>query len=200
MPWPKSLAGPSYVLLLALLLTSLSAEAAAADELNLTQLMTRLAQRKETSARYVERKHFRLLSAPLETSGTLKFRAPDYLEKRTVKPYPESLILSGDTLTFENPRRKQKRVLSLQSYPIVWALVESIRSTLAGDVGALQRHYRVQLNGSAKQWRLLLQPIDLKMRGLVQAIGISGRNDVIDTIEIQEADGDRSVMSIKEGG
>ena len=42
----------------------------------------------------------------------------------------------------------------LQDYPVLWAFVESIRSTLAGDLQSLNRFYRVELDGSERDWRL----------------------------------------------
>jgi hypothetical protein len=35
----------------------------------------------------------------LESSGELSFDAPDRLEKRTIKPRPDALLLDGDKLT-----------------------------------------------------------------------------------------------------
>lgn len=163
---------------------------------DLGQLMHSLAQVKSTRGEFVERKHLSILNAPLEFSGTIVYTAPSHLEKRTLLPKPESMVLDQDRLTLE--RKNQRRSLVLQDYPVIWALVEGIRSTLAGDLQTLNRFYRVSLEGSANQWRLLLIPSETQMQGVVSEIRIDGSKNRIASIEILETGGDRSVMTITE--
>jgi hypothetical protein len=67
------------------------------------------------------------------------------------------------------------------------------------DLQTLSRFYRIGLEGSDDQWRLLLAPASQKkMRATVREIRISGSKNRIRTIEILEAEGDRSVMTIAE--
>jgi len=175
-----------------------AAEKSADSGWTVEQLMQRLAQVKSARATFVERKHMRILNAPLELTGTLVYTAPGYLEKHTLKPKPESLILEKDTLTFEDRTRKRRRVLKLQEYPVVWAFVESIRSTLAGDLQSLNRFYRVSLEGSELEWRLTLDPREPGIQRMVEQIRIAGSRTSIRSIEITEAEGDRSVMTVTE--
>ena len=160
--------------------------------------MLQLSQVKESKARFVERKYLKVLKAPLELSGTLTYVRPGRLEKRTLKPKPETLIVADDKLTLENPARNDKRVLKLQDYPVLWGFVESIRATLGGDVKALERFYRVELEGAPARWQLYLTPRDRKMNEVISLIRIDGSHARVDTIEVQEARGDRSVMKIYE--
>jgi len=175
-----------------------AAETAPEASWSVEQLMQRLAQVKSAKATFVERKHLRILSAPLESSGTLVYTAPGYLEKHTLKPKPESLVLEKDTLTFEDKTRNRRRTLKLQEYPVIWAFVESIRSTLAGDLQSLNRFYRVALEGSELDWRLTLDPREPDIQRMVNQIRIAGSRTSIRSIEIIEAEGDRSVMTIAE--
>lgn len=165
-------------------------------EWSVEQLMQSLRQVKSARGKFVERKYLAILSSPLEFSGTLLYTAPGRLEKHTLSPKPETMVLEQDRFTIENKDRKERRTLVLQDYPVIWAFVESIRSTLAGDLQTLNRFYRVTLEGSETQWRLLLKPGEPKMQALVSEIRISGGNNRIRTIEIIEAEGDRSVMTI----
>ncbi len=179
-----------------------AAEAAADSASDATwsveQLMQRLAQVKSAKATFVERKHLRILDSPLELSGTLIYTAPGHLEKHTLKPKPESLVLEKDTLTFEDRTRGRRRTLRLQEYPVVWAFVESIRSTLAGDLQSLNRFYRVALHGSESDWRLTLDPREPDIQRMVSQIRIAGSRTSIRTIEITETHGDHSVMTVSE--
>ena len=185
--------------LAAMLASLLSGGAWAADApWSIEQLMQRLAQVRSAKVSFVERKHLRILSAPLESSGTLVYTAPGNLEKHTLAPKPESLVLDKDTLTFEDKTRNRRRTLRLQDYPVLWIFVEGLRSTLAGDLQNLNRLYRVALEGSESDWRLTLDPRDAGIQRMVNQIRLTGSGTSIRSIEITEAEGDRSVMTLTE--
>jgi len=176
--------------------TAVAAEAGDAAGWDIKRLMQELAQVKTAQGRFVERKHLAILNAPLELSGTLVYVAPSRLEKHTLAPRPESLVLERGELTVESKERNQRRTLVLQDYPVVWAFVESIRSTLAGDLPTLSRFYQVSLDGGERRWRLTLKPSEPGMRDVVSEIRINGDRSWINAIEIIETGGDRSVMTI----
>jgi outer membrane lipoprotein-sorting protein len=171
---------------------------AASGAWGLPQLMQSLAQVQSSTARFKERKYLAVLVAPLDSSGTLSFQAPGHLEKHTLKPKAESLLLDQGVLTIESKARNLKRTLVLQEYPAVWALVESIRSTLAGDLPTLQRFYKIKLKGNANKWSMVLVPLDPRTHQLMSEIVVSGRDAHVTEIETTESSGDRSIMTILE--
>jgi outer membrane lipoprotein-sorting protein len=162
------------------------------------QLMLSLSQVKSSKARFVEQKYLAMLTFPAELSGTLIYKAPSRFEKHTLTPNVESMILDQDKIVFENPGKQQKHQLSLQDYPAIRGMVESIRSTLAGDLTTLNRFYNVKLEGNAAKWQLILLPSETKIKFMINEILISGSDNHINTIEIKESEGDRSVMTLKE--
>ena len=161
---------------------------------DVTQLMQALAQNKSGRATFVEKKYIAMLDQPVESSGELLYTAPDRLEKRTLKPRPESLLIENGALIVE--RGKRRMVLRLQEYPELVAFTESIRGTLAGDLAALKRIYNLELEGSQERWTLTLRPMETKMLDVVQRIRIGGSRAEVKSIEIEQADKDRSVMLI----
>jgi outer membrane lipoprotein-sorting protein len=177
-----------------------AAESGDAAGWDIKRLMQELGQVKTANARFVERKHLAILNAPLEISGTLVYVAPSRLEKHTLAPRPESLVLEREELTIESKERNQRRTLVLQDYPVIWAFVESIRSTLACDLPTLSRFYQVSLDGGERRWRLTLKPSEPGMQGVVSEIRISGDRSWINAIEIIETGGDRSVMTMTRDG
>ncbi len=177
---------------LALLLVTAFTHAAGLD---IDQLMQGLAQVRNGQASFVEKKYIAMLDKPVESSGELFYSAPDRLEKRTLKPKPESMILEGDTLVIE--RGRQKHSLQLQDYPELAAVIDSIRGILAGDRKALERSYRLSLEGSVERWTLQLLPIDEKMQMVIRRISIAGAHNAVSSIEISRTDGDRSLMLIE---
>ena len=161
---------------------------------DLDQLMQSLATAKNGHASFIEKKSIAILDKPVESSGELFYTAPDRLEKRTLKPKAESMVLDKDKLIVE--QRGKKHVLSLQSYPEIAAFIDSIRGTLAGDRKTLERTYKLSMSGTRQDWDLSLLPLEDKMKKVVTSINISGDDNMLKTIEIKQADGDSSVMII----
>ncbi|MBA3058686.1 MAG: outer membrane lipoprotein carrier protein LolA [Gammaproteobacteria bacterium] len=180
-------------LALGLLLATTSPTALAAWDIQ--QLMDSLAQNRTSHASFVEKKTIAMLERPVESSGELFYTAPDHLEKRTLKPKPESMVIDGADLLIE--RGRQKHRLQLQAYPELAAFIDSIRGTLAGDRQALESNYQLSLEGTAQRWTLQLLPKGDKMLAVVQRIRITGAHDQVRSIEITQADGDSSLMSIE---
>ncbi|MDD5390931.1 MAG: outer-membrane lipoprotein carrier protein LolA [Gallionellaceae bacterium] len=171
---------------------TLSAQAA---QFTVSQLMAALANNKHGAASFTEKKFISILDQPVESSGELLFIPPARLEKRTLKPKRETLVLDGDVLSIE--RRRQKHVLQLKDYPEVAGMIESMRATLAGDRKALERIYHLALQGDRERWTLVLIPRDAKVGGMVARIRMDGSQDEVRAVEILQADGDRSLMSIQ---
>ncbi len=170
----------------------------AAVRWDVPQLMSALRQVKSATARFVERKHLHMMDKPLEVSGTLLYLAPDQLQKITIWPNWERLAVKQNLLTIEQDHEGNARTFSLTDHAEIGAFVESIRATLAGDLPTLTRFYAVTIEGDAADWRLLLLPKERKLQDLVKDIRIGGTGNNILMVETEEADGDRSVMSIVE--
>ncbi len=171
-----------------------SAAPAWAGDWQLDDLMQLLGRTKSGHARFVEKKYIAILDKPVESSGELVFVAPDRLEKHTLKPRSESMVLDGDRITME--QNSKRLTVNLRSYPEVAAFIESIRGTLAGDRQALEKVYKLDLTGSAERWQLVLVPIQARMSNIVKSIRIGGAHADVDSVMFDQADGDRSEMTI----
>ena len=169
--------------------------AAPADLRDLDQIMAMLAMRQHGRVEFIEQQFLAVLSHPIESSGELRYDAPDRLEKRTLKPHVETLILTGEELTVE--RAHSRRVMDLHAYPQVLPFVESIRATLAGDRKALERLFRLDFAGSVSRWTLTLVPLESKVKQSVSQVRIDGAGDQLLKVEIRQQDGDRSLMTLR---
>ncbi|MGT0244968.1 outer membrane lipoprotein carrier protein LolA [Burkholderia pyrrocinia] len=162
---------------------------------NLDRLMSTLAQHKSGRATFTETKYLSIATQPVESSGELVFVAPDHLEKHTLSPKPEHLVVDGDMLTVE--RNNRKYTLALARYPELGAFIDSIRATLAGNRFALEQVYKVALAGRGDDWTLTLTPLDSRMLKVVSTITLDGTRDVLRGVAIRQADGDHSVMRLQ---
>nr|WP_321815246.1 MULTISPECIES: outer membrane lipoprotein carrier protein LolA [unclassified Paraburkholderia] len=161
----------------------------------LDRLMSTLAQHKSGRAAFTETKYLAIATQPVESSGELSFVAPDHLEKNTLAPKPEHLVVDGDMLTVD--RNNHKYTLALARYPELGAFIESIRATLTGNRFALEQTYQVALTGNGDDWTLTLTPRDSQMRKTVSAITLEGTRDMLRSVAIQQAGGDHSVMRLR---
>jgi hypothetical protein len=125
----------------------------------------------------------------------LSFDAPDRLEKRTLEPRPEALIVDGDRLSEERGRRR--RVASLSDVPELLPLLTAVRATLAGDRAGLERWFAIDFGGDAARWTLRLEPLDRSLASAVTRIEIDGAGPDLLHVEIAYADGDRSRMTLR---
>ena len=151
--------------------------------------------RQHGRVEFVEQQFLAVLKQPIESSGELLYDAPDRLEKRTLKPRAETLVLSGGVLTVE--RGHNKRVMDLHSYPQVLPFVESIRATLAGDRNSLERLFHVDFAGSVSRWTITLVPLESKVKQSVSQVRIDGMREQLIKVEIRQPDGDRSLMTLR---
>jgi len=169
--------------------------AAAADEdAGLDELMRLLAERKHGHVAFTETHRLGLLQRPLHSSGELLYDAPDRLEKRTLKPEVEDLVLSGNLLTIH--RRGHTHILDLARYPGIADWIESIRATLAGDRASLERNFQVSYSGEPAHWKLVLVPRNADQDASIAEVRIEGSGAALHRLEIRQGDGDSSVMTI----
>lgn len=166
-----------------------------AADWDIDQLMGELAKTRVHHARFSETKSIAILEQAVESSGELFYSAPDRLEKRTLKPRAETMLIDDGILTIERGRKKYR--LPLQDYPELAAFIDSIRGTLAGDRRALERHYRLSLDGNAARWTLQLLPSQPRMQAVVKLIRIVGVRDAVRSVEILQTDGDSALMLIE---
>jgi len=158
------------------------------------ELLRLLAERRHDHVTFTEVQQLAILDRPLHSSGELLYDAPDRLEKRTLEPRREDLVLEHGMLSVE--RDHHRRSVALRDFPQAVPLVESLRATLAGDRAALARYFTVQFSGTLARWTLELTPTDATVERSVQHIVITGETDRIRTVQIRQSDGDTSTLTI----
>jgi len=179
-------------LVASLALPATASRAAAFDLAQLTALLSRV---RAGDATFTEQRRVEMLDRTLESSGRLSFRAPDTFVRETLKPRREKLEVTGNQLTMSLGDRS--RTVQLDSAPEAAVIVEAVRGTLTGNRESLERLFVATVSGAADRWSLELVPKDLRLRGQVSAVKVSGRDAVVREVLILLADGDRSTMTIE---
>ena len=169
--------------------------AMAAPGFDLDALMGLLGRVKSGEATFVETRRIEMLDRTLTSSGRLSFKAPDVFVRETLKPRHETLAVQGNTLTMSLGERS--RTMQLDASPEASVIVEAIRGTLTGNRGALERLFETKVAGDAVSGRSKLVPRDLRLRGQVASVRVSGQESIAREVRVLLADGDHSTMKIE---
>jgi hypothetical protein len=163
----------------------------------LNDVMSKLASVKIAKAEFTETRYLKLLVAPIQSTGVLTYTAPDKFEKLTLKPVEEKMTIAKHLVTLEEPAKGRKNTITPNSFPALSALIDALRGALSGNANLLSETFKVKIDGAASQWKLTLIPKEAIQYGYIHKITVSGKQDTIDSMEVLQADGDRSVLSMK---
>lgn len=165
-----------------------------ADDIDMPSLMRLFAASKSVKAEFAERKFVKILDAPVESNGELLFKAPDRLEKRTLLPRPETLVIEGSKVSID--RGTFKRTMSLDDFADMASLVRSLTATFRGDQVSIEQYFNWKLSGPANKWQLVLKPKTSKLFITLREVRLAGDNSYVHTVETTLTDGDRSLMTL----
>jgi outer membrane lipoprotein-sorting protein len=163
-------------------------------ELQMADLMKLLASGKSRKSSFVERKFLRVLDTPVESSGELRFQAPQRLVKLTALPRPETLIIDGKQVSIE--RGSVKRTMSLDEFPDMASLVQSLTATFRGDQASLEQYFQWKLTGKLNQWQLTLRPKKSALFVNLREVKLLGDQDYVHSVETMLTDGDYSLLTL----
>jgi hypothetical protein len=158
--------------------------------------MMLLAGVKQVESTFVEKKQSGFLKHDLILSGTLRFTAPNTLEKHVLSPFEEIITIDHNQVTIERQEGDSVQRLVHMIPPAVRTIIDSIRATLAGDQTRLERHYQIEVSGNGQSWSLQLLPKESELKKYLRLITIDGMAEKIIRIVTEEVDGDRSVIEI----
>lgn len=159
------------------------------------QLLHLFAQRSHAEARFEQSEYLSALTRPLQSRGTLSYRAPDHLEQHIEKPRSQLLVLDHGVLSMQLGRHRHS--VPLTDYPQLAPLLDSLRALLAGDLSTLQQHFDLQLQGPLTQWQLRLTPRSSGLPDQLREIRMRGDQAQVEEIQLEQRDGDHSVMHIE---
>lgn len=154
-------------------------------------LMAKLAAMPGLYARFKESKTIGLLAAPIVNTGTIRYHPPGQLLRSVEAPHPSSVLLTGNDVWMKDGGGQEH--VDLSAHPTVRSFVGSFRSLLAGDRAALSKTFVLSLEtGTEGRWTLKLKPRTEAMARIVKRMEVSGHDEVVDRMVIEESTGDVS--------
>jgi len=162
---------------------------------DLEALFAEFAAMPGLEARFREEKRIALLREPLVSHGVLYFAPPDRLLRHVREPVESTLLLRGRELSIGSSRGI--RTIDLAANPVLRMFVDPFRLLLAGDIEALRKSYRVQLEASgnppARRWEIRLEPLHSPVQDAIAWIRLSGQGRELFELEVREVSGDVTI-------
>jgi outer membrane lipoprotein-sorting protein len=147
-------------------------------------------------ARFREVKELALLSAPLESRGTLYFAPPDRLARIVEQPGPSRLVIDGERLLFHDAAGGDE--VDLSGHSIAREYVSNFIVLFNGDLDALQERYTPTFHADGRAWSLELRPRRRPLADFVERVTLQGEGRVLQRMELVESDGDRTTTWFEE--
>lgn len=168
-----------------------AAEAAGDPAVDSDWIVSRLARPAPMRTSFVEVRGSKLLKAPLRIAGEYLRPDADTLVRQVRSPYQETTTIRAGQARIE--RGGKVRSYSLARVPELASLQASFGALLDGDSSALERDFRLDVQGTRQRWTLALAPKDAELARRVSRIVLHGRGAELRCIET-EPDGGGEVQ------
>jgi len=173
-----------------------------AQQWTIDTVMEGLRGLRHIEATFEETRHSVFLIKPINLNGTFLYNAPQTFIKETFKPYPEIVTVDRNGVKIEQDRdshegQSRAQFIAADAHPLVKGLVDSAAATMSGKRELLEARYELELKGSKEAWTVKLIPREEALRKKVKSLLFEGKDDLINTVEIRESDGDWSVIYLK---
>jgi hypothetical protein len=175
----------------------LAGSSAAAGACELGDVLRARAAIADSVAAYTEERHVHYLTEPVQAAGELRYRSPGHLEMLVRQPKPESFFYQDGVLTIDGGGASGREI-SVDSQILLSTLFTALVGTLSGDESKLRGAFDLFFSDSDCAWRLTMIPKAERVRGKVEGVEIRGTKERIEQIVFTLANGDRSVLTIRE--
>jgi outer membrane lipoprotein-sorting protein len=163
---------------------------------DLDDLLRRIAAKSADEVGFHEERFLGVVTEPLKSTGTLLFRPPDTLIKKTETPFRETAIVDRDRLTVLDAEGAEIHSISLWASEEMRIVFDGLRAVLRGDAPALRQLFEISLSESDKGWQIDLTPRVSQGESQILQVLVRGRAGRIASFEIREANGDRAVIRL----
>jgi len=156
-------------------------------------LIAALGQPAPARTPFAEARFMQVLDQPLVVSGELAWLGGDQLQRKVLRPQPETATIANGEVTLERAG-KRPRHFSLKHAPQLQVLLDSFVALLSGDTERLNDAFEISQHGTANaSWTLTLVPRDTRVAKTVASIAIDGNGKTSRCMWMQEDDGDLAV-------
>jgi hypothetical protein len=163
------------------------------DALDTQALIRRLAKPAPASIAFAEIRFSPLLQQPLVVTGDLGYNGPAVLDRHVTRPYREDTEIRGESVKVRR-EGEPARSFALKRAPELQGLLTAFTALLAGNQADIEKQFTIAASGDEEIWRLVLTPVDVRVRKRVQQIEIDGRGSAPRCFAIVNSNEGASVM------
>lgn len=159
--------------------------AAPPDPVDTDWIIARLARPTPDRTAFVELRESPLLKTPLRLEGEYRRPGRDVMVREVIAPYRETATIdtgAGARITLQRAG-KAPRTFPLSRMPELASLQTGLGALLAGDRAALERHYRIAVDGTRQRWTMTLTPKQAPLTAKIRRIALYGRGAELRCIE-----------------
>jgi hypothetical protein len=161
-------------------------------------VMARMKPQEAVSIHYEEVRYLELLDKPWGGSGFLYVLPPGKMIKEQWQPKREIMGADGKQLYFYDPSNNIRHRAEIHGGDPTAAHLDAFRALLNGNRELIDNLYRVEFCSAPERWRLTLTAKAREAGAAPAKIVISGLPEQpADKIELRQADGDRSELSLR---
>ena len=177
------------------LLLLLAGAATLAHGLTAADLQRLLQGTARPDVRYEEVRESPWLSSPVTTRGVLHVNG-QVLEKRVETPRAETWRLLDDRVEWVGPGNAGRKQILFSQAPALQALADVTRRAVAGDLEALERDFRISVQGDERVWSARLQPRGGVVMRQLESVELQGTGQQLRVLIVTERAGERTTTRL----
>jgi hypothetical protein len=160
------------------------------------KIQSMLVKPKVLCGRFDQRKQLTGLSKPLVSNGRFCVVADKGVLWRTLQPFPTTVRLTRDEIVHLQGDRVAMR-LDAKQEPAVRMINRVLFALLAGDLGAIEKLFKIDGDIHDYSWRVTLKARDPALARAISSIALDG-DAFVKNIAISETSGDHTRIMFSE--
>lgn len=163
----------------------------AAQTITIGELQRLLQSVPAGDVRFQEQRQSPWLAAPVESRGVVR-SLPQGLEKQIESPKQETWRMLPDRMEWRGPEGAGNKQILFSQAPALASLSNALRRVVAGDLQALERDFRITLQGDVKLWTAHLQPYTPEVTKHLDYLEMQGAGSQLLVLTVVERKGERT--------
>lgn len=148
-------------------------------------------------AKFTQHKKIKALKRPLVSSGSFIVVRNHGVGWLVEKPIQTRFVMTPDALIQEDAMGK-KQSLPVDRHPWARLIADAFLSIYSGNADAMDQHFSIFYRESGSMWFIGLKPRDKRLKQIFNHVLISGVNERLDQVIMDEAAGDVTTINFSE--
>lgn len=156
------------------------------------KVQVQLSKADNLSGNFNQVRKMRLLSSPLESSGTFVLSKKNGLQWNQTSPFKSSLIVTSTKIE-QQIENTPPTVITQKQQPVVFSFTHIFLSVFNGDTAAITGYFDIYFSGDTKAWKIALKPTNTLLQKAIVGIEMTG-GKYVQTVTINEVKQNQMIM------